>query len=80
MEKEEAIAIITNAIRDLKQIKPRGTAIRAEHVKGLIVEECKFTGFDTALDIREGEDIALRRNILESYEQSSGLVSLLGNS
>ena len=77
MEKEEAIAIITNVIRDLKHIKPRGTAIRAERVKGLIVEECTFTGFDKALDIQESEDIALKRNILKSYEQSSGLVSLL---
>ena len=77
MEKEEAITIIINTIRDLQQIKPRSTAIRAEHVKGLIIEECKFTGFDTALDIREGEEISLRKNILENYDQSSGLLSLL---
>ena len=77
MEKEEALAIIANTIRELKKIKPRGTGIRAKHVKGLVVEDSAFIGLEKALDISEGEDITWRRNIVNNYEQYSSLTGLL---
>jgi len=39
MEIEEAISILRTTIKELGQIRPRGTGIRAKNVKGLIVAD-----------------------------------------
>jgi hypothetical protein len=77
MEIEEAISILRTTIKELGQIRPRGTGIRAENIKGLIVENCRFIGLEKALDVSDSEDITWKRNIVNSYENSSALVNLL---
>ena len=77
MEIEEAISILRTTIKELGQIRPRGTGIRAKNVKGLIVENCRFTGLEKALDVSDSEDITWKRNIVNNYGNSSALMSLL---
>ncbi|MBA7704563.1 hypothetical protein ES703_113377 [subsurface metagenome] len=77
MEIEEATAIISNTIRDLRNRQPKGTGIRARGVKGLVVEKSRFSGLDTALDVSESQDIAWKSNIVDNYDKYSELPNLL---
>ena len=77
MEVEEAILILRTTIKELNEIRPRGTGIRAKNVKGLLVENCTFSGLETALDISNGENITLKRNIVNNYAKYSELSNLL---
>ena len=77
MEIEEAISILRTTIKELGQIRPRGTGIRAKNVKGLIIENCRFIGLEKALDVSDSEDITWKRNFVDNYGNSSALMSLL---
>ena len=81
VEIEEAISILRTTIKELGQIRPRGTGIRAENVKGLVVENCVFSGLEKALDASNSEDIIWRRNIVKNvvnnYAKYSELSTLL---
>jgi hypothetical protein len=77
MEREEAISILTSLIKELEQVKPRGTGIRAENVKGLVVQNCKFIGLDKALDASNSQDIIWERNLVNNYNRYSELPGLL---
>ena len=77
MEIEKALDIVAITIKELSQIKPRGTGIRAENVKGLVVKNCRFSGLEKALDVSNSQDITWEKNIVNNYPKYSELPYLL---
>lgn len=77
MEIEQAFAILANTIKELEQIKPRGTGIRVEHSEDIVIEDIVFSGLEKAIDISNSKDIKLKRNIINNYAKYSELPTLL---
>lgn len=77
MEREEATIILMNLINELERINQGSTAIRAENVNGLIVEDNVFSGFGTALDAPNSKNVTFKRNLVNNSSLRSELLNLI---
>lgn len=66
-----------NLINELERINQGSTAIRAENVNGLIVEDNVFSGFGTALDAPNSKNVTFKRNLVNNSSLRSELLNLI---